>query len=155
VEVVAWDRLPAQLSWKEKIAYLFVSLAQAMPDHTPLPVEHVIGNGAYIRKMRLPADMIFLGREHLQGHQVSLMKGSAILITPAGKKRYDAPASLITDPGFHTVAYMLTECEVWTLHGNPQNLTDTQILEDQIFGSVDSMRDLGIKVTARLALEAA
>ena len=51
-----------------------------------------------------------LGREHLKGHLVTLLEGSAIMITEHGKKRFDAVSNVLTSPGFHIVAYMLTDC---------------------------------------------
>lgn len=155
MELAQWDALPPQLTWKEKIAFLAASMQAALPDYEPLPVEHVFGRGLYIRKMCLPAGYFFLGREHLTGHMVSLMKGSAILITPAGKKQYDGPVGLLTDPGFHTVAYMLTDCEVWTFHGNPSGSTDKDALEAKIFGSIEEMMALGVLVQQRLGILAA
>lgn len=150
--VVPWDSLPAQLSWKEKIAYLGVLFEQLPP--SACPVEHVLGaHGRYVRKMNIPAGTMFLGREHLHGHECSLLKGSVILITEEGKRQVDAVTTLHTRPGFHMVIYALTDIEAQTVHPNPTNSRDIDALEAEIFGPIDELRRLGLAVQERLQLK--
>lgn len=149
-QVIPWDRLPAALSWKEKIAYLGVQF-ERLDAPAACPVEHTIGHGVYIRRMSIPAGTMFLGREHLVGHQCSLLKGSVILITESGKRIVEAVTHMHTEPGFHMVVYALEDVEAQTVH--PTNgLTDIAELEAQIFGSVTELRGLGRAVDSRLRL---
>lgn len=136
------DHLPAHLSWKEKVAYLCATLADLPGQHVS-PVEHMVGNGVYIRTMRLPAGLVFLGREHLKGHLVTLLQGSAILITEHSRTQFDAISNIMTEPGFHMVAYTLTECVAQTAHWGIDESKTYQELEDEIFGSVDALMALG------------
>jgi hypothetical protein len=152
-EVAPWDSLPAHLSWKEKIAYLGVCLSE-MPGERDCPVEHTFGHGIYLRRIAIPAHTIFLGREHLKGHEVTLLEGSVILITEHGKQQFDAVTTVLTRPGFHTVCYTLTPVIAQTVHPNPDNIEDTDRLEREIFGSVEELRALGLLVQARLRLAA-
>lgn len=149
LRVVPWDALPSELTWKEKIAYLGVQMMSDLP-HRDCPVEHVFGHGLYIRKMTIPAGTIFLGREHLKGHAVSLLKGSVILITPDSKQRIDAVTTVHTTPGYHMVVYTLTDIKAQTVHPNPEHSFDVKALEDAIFGPVEELRALGLTVQARL-----
>jgi hypothetical protein len=149
-EVIPWDRLPTDLSWKEKIAFLGVQFAHVLASECP--VEHIIGHGSYIRKMTIPAGTVFLGREHLQGHEVTLLKGSVVLITPETKRQVDAITTLHTTPGFYMVVYTLTDVEAQTVHPNPHNSCDVVALEAQIFGPAEELRQLGLAVEERLLL---
>lgn len=151
-EVILWDDLPAQLSWKEKIGYLCLMLADS-PGRYVSPVEHSVGHGVYIRTMRLPAGLIFLGREHLKGHLVTLLEGSAIMITEHGKKRFDAVSNVLTSPGFHMVAYMLTDCVAQTAHWGIDETKTHQELEDEIFGPAEDLMALGRQVQAQLTAQ--
>lgn len=152
-EVALWDRLPAHLSWKEKIAYLGVRLSE-VPGQVECPLEHSFGHGLYIRTMRIPAHTIFLGREHLKGHEVSLLEGSVILITEDDKRQFDAVTTVLTRPGFHTVVYTLTPVVAQTVHYNCNDLRDVEALEKEIFGPIEELRALGLRVQAQLRLAA-
>jgi hypothetical protein len=99
------------------------------------PLKHLFEPGVYIREMRVPAGTLLTGREHLLGHRVELCHGSAILFAPDGKFRFDAPAHMESKPGFHAVAYMLTDVVARTVHPNPEEARDIEALESKWFGS--------------------
>lgn len=144
-----WDQLP-DLTWKEKIGYLtyeFLKLPQ-----TPCPVEHLFEDGRYIREMRIPAGTLFLGRAHRYGHLCELLEGSVMHISEDSKRVVDAPFSLHTTPGYHMVMYTLTDVVGRTVHPNPSDSRDTQALEDDIFESTESLKELGREVHEKLEL---
>jgi hypothetical protein len=131
--VPAWDHLPEHLSWKQKVCLLtYCSLSHLEQKETPLA--HIFEPGVYIREMRIPAGVLLTGREHLLGHKVELMEGSAILFAPDGKHRFDAYAFIHTRPGFHAVAYTLTDVVSRTVHPNAQESRDIEALENHWFG---------------------
>jgi hypothetical protein len=136
------------LSWKEKVAYIGVCLTQCAQAETP--VEHVIGHGMYIRKMKIPARTVFIGRPHTVGHEVSLLKGAVIVINETGKVQYHAPKTIHTVPGYQMVVYTLTDIECQTVHPNPTYSHDLDALEAAAFESADDMRALGESVARRL-----
>ncbi len=152
-EVAPWDSLPVSLSWKEKIAYLGLCLSE-MPGKAECPVEHTFGHGIYMRTMRIPAHTIFLGREHLIGHEVTLLEGSVILITKDEKRQFDAVTTILTRPGFHTVVYTLTPVIARTVHTNVEDSRDVEALEQEIFGPVEELRALGAQVRDQLRIAA-
>lgn len=142
-----WDQLP-NLTWKEKVGYLtyqFLKLEQA-----ECPVSHQFLGKTYTRTMLIPAGTLFLGREHRYGHLCELIEGSVIYITPEGRREVSAPYAVHTKPGDHMVLYALTDVVGRTSHPNPENWTDVQKLEDDIFDSVESLRALGQSVHERL-----
>lgn len=150
-DVPAWDRLPSHLTWKEKIAYLGVQFAKLPQSECPL--DHVIGHGLYIRKMSIPANTLFLGREHRHGHEVTLLSGSVILVSPEGRHQIDAPKTIHTRPGYHMVVYTLTDITAQTVHPNPGNSCDLEALELDAFHTADELTELGLIVAGQLELE--
>ena len=140
--VPAWDHLPQHLSWKERVCLLtYHSLTHGEQQATPLA--HIFESGLYIREMRIPAGVLLTGREHLLGHKLELISGSAILFAPDGKHRFDAYASIDTRPGFHAVAYTLTDVVSSTVHPNPEECRDVKVLEDRWFGGAQPVIDEG------------
>lgn len=150
--VPIWDNLPASLSWKEKVCFLTYQSLQFLAQGEG-PIEHIFEPGVYIREQRLPAEALITGNEHLLGHQMELLEGSAILFAPDGKKRFDAYAAIHTRPGFHAVAFTLTAVIVRTRHPNPEELRDTEQLEKHWFGSPDKVIEQGRALTERLGIE--
>lgn len=132
--IQAYDALGA-LTWDDKVAILAARLKALESQVTPpfVPVEHRYEPGFYIRTMYLPADMIFIGRKHLRGHEVHLIKGRATYITPKGKFDCSAPFSIFTAPGFAMVAYIQEECVVETWHTNEEESRDSDMLEARDF----------------------
>lgn len=146
--IAVFETLPPELSWKEKVAYLGVQFGNV--EATPCPVEHLFGHGLYVRSITIPAGTVFLGREHLQGHEVTLLEGSVILITPEGRRQVDAVTTLHSQPGFLMVVAALTDVKAQTVHPNADHCTDIEELESRIFGSVEELRELGLTVERRL-----
>jgi hypothetical protein len=146
--VPSWDGAPTVFNWAEKIAYLahkFQSFEQ-----TSCPVEHLFAPGWYIRRMRIPAGTLFLGRKHNHGHAVVLVEGSAILITPQGKVRYDAPNAIETEAGFHAVAFILTDVVAETWHLNPGDGRDVDAHELDIFEPAAVLFERGRQLEEKL-----
>lgn len=142
-----WDQLP-DLSWKERVSYLTYQFLKLPQIETP--VDHLFGNGMYIRTMRIPAHTLFLGRAHRYGHECSLLEGSVIWITPSGRKQVDARFTVHTSPGSHMVFYALTDVVGQTVHHNKTDSRDVDFLENDIFESVESLTTLGAQVHERL-----
>src|ERR1700761_5635862 len=134
--VPAWDRLP-ELSWKNKVALLAYEFGKL--EQTSCPVEHIFEDKTYIREMRIPKDTLFIGREHIHGHEVQLIEGEAVLVTPDGKFYFKAPAAIRTTPGMHAVAYTITDVVSRTIHPNESNSTDHEALEATIFEPAEKL----------------
>lgn len=141
--IPAWDKLPA-LSWKNKVAYLTYEAMKH--EQRECPLEHIFEPGMYIREMRIPAGTLFTGREHLKGHECQLNEGEVILVAPDGKHHFTAFSTITSKPGFHAVAYAITDIVSRTLHPNPDELRDTDALEAIWFGTAKDLIDRGAKV---------
>jgi hypothetical protein len=149
VDIIQWDQVPEHLTWKEKVA--FVAYQISLLPQTEAPVEHLFAPGVYIREMQIPAGMLFVGRAHRYGHLCQLVKGSIIMITPNGKIRLDAPAQIMSTPGYHMVLYSITDVVGRTVHGNVAECTDVKGMEDDIFESADELIALGRSLQLRIA----
>ena len=143
------DSLPVTLSWKEKVAYVAAQLLNG-PHDALAPVEHIFENCLYIRKLRIPAHRLFIGRAHLLGHECALLSGSIIVLAEGYQQRMDAPQAMLTTPGFHMIVYTLTDIVAQTAHPNPTNSCDWEALEAQIFEPAEVLAKLGRDVRRRL-----
>lgn len=146
--VPIWDLAPTIFTWEEKIAFLAAEFAKR--EQVECPVEHGFEPGFYIRTMRIAAGTLFLGRKHNHGHEVNLLEGSLVLITQTCKHPLTAPSRIQSQPGFHAVAYTLTDCVAETRHPNPAESRDTRALEDDIFESGQALIDRGCELQRRL-----
>lgn len=144
--VPLWDQLP-QLSWKEKVALLHYHFQQF--PQAPTPVNHCWQDGKYYRTMHIPAGTLFLGRAHRVGHEVQLLEGSVVLKLPDGDRIHNAPDSLMSTPGFHTVFQALTDVVGRTVHPDTGE-RNVDVLEREIFEPADALTELGAQIHQRL-----
>lgn len=148
--------VPFKCSWAEKLAYLTYRLRPLadVPSEESCPVEHIFEPGMYIREMRIPADMLFIGRPHRHGHRCQLLSGSVLHITednaPTGVQR-DAPFEVTTTPGTQMVLKTLTEVVGRTYHPNPTESRDIEALEADAFHPLEEMLQLGKTIEMREA----
>jgi hypothetical protein len=87
-------------------------------------LEHTLGEGTYIRKITMPANMFYLSAIHLITHPYFVMKGSATVISEKGLQLIKAPYHGITEPGTQRILYIHEECEWITVH--PTEKTDIE-----------------------------
>ena len=139
------------LTWKERVAYLAHQMKQVEGlGVDELPVRHMFQKGIYIRDMLIPAGTIFVGRVHKEGHQVILLAGTVRLYNEQEYVVHEAPDSMITVPGYQTVFYTLTNVVGRTLHPNPDELRDINVLEVRIFEPAQEVLDEGLRVSRKL-----
>ena len=145
--------LQPELSWQDKIAYLAWKISQnggVRPED--IEVRHIFEPGRYIRELELPAQFVFIGNKHKQGHLVELLQGSAKLITDKRSTVYHAIDRIVTPVGFTMVAYTITSCLVRSIHLNPNESRDVEQLEAEHFEPVQSLLVHGKDVWRRLLL---
>jgi len=131
--VPVWDQHP-QLSWSDKVALLTYKFMQL--EQTGTGLEHIFEEGKYIREVKIPAGTLIVGRIHKVGHITQLLEGSVLLIGPDGfRMGVQAPYEIKTGPGFQMVCFTLSNIVARTVHPNPDDLRDIDILETQIFES--------------------
>lgn len=149
------------LTWTEKLAYLGYKFAQQSDDILRCPVTHHVQDGMYIREMTIPAGLMFVGRPHLLGHRCELVSGQLLLITQDAKTHMEAPAELVSRPGYMMCLYSKTDVVGRTYHPLDTfdwgvGLADIPAIERQLFGTVDELMRLGADVCRKIdVIEAA
>lgn len=92
---------------------------------------HHFAKGVYVRELVIPAGFCCVGKIHKEEHLNVLLKGSIAVLTEHGVKRIDAPAVIKSMPGIKRAGYAFTDVVWLTIHPNPDNETDMQVLEDR------------------------
>jgi hypothetical protein len=144
--VPALDSLP-EMPWKEKLAYLTFKFLQAPQIECPL--EHEFKDGQYIRNIAIPQGTLFIGRPHKLGHIVELLSGSVLHVTQQCRRIVAAPFLMTTAPEYQVCALALTDITARTVHPDTGE-RDIEALETALFGSIQSMKELGEAVDTRL-----
>jgi hypothetical protein len=140
------------LNWQDKLAYLVYQFSQ-IPDQIDCPVAHSFVGDTYIREMRIPAGTLFIGRPHTHGHLVQLVEGSVVVHTHGIDYEKDAPFEFTSEPGFQAVFTAVTDVVGRTVHPNPDQLRDVQVLEDRDFGPVAALLARGEQIRRLICRE--
>lgn len=137
------------LTWQDKVAYLawkFKAIETSID-----PVKHRFEDGWYVRTMRLPVGVVFVGRAHLEGHLVKLLSGKVMVVSEIGQRYFEAPATMQTIQGYQMVLYTLSDVVGETWHANPDDLRDLKQLEDSIFAPAEPVLERGRLVAESIA----
>jgi len=94
-------------------------------------ITHHFGDGTYAREMRMPKDMLVVGKIHRMAEICVLSKG-IIMVHAEGEetaKVYQAPYTFVASPGKKAV-YVLENAVFMNIHPNPTNTRDLAELEE-------------------------
>ena len=94
------------------------------------PLDHVFVDGAYIRTITIPADIIMTSKIHKITHPYFIMKGEVDVLTEHGMQRISAPYQGITKAGTKRVLRTYSEVTWVTVHVTDE--TDLNKIEKQI-----------------------
>jgi len=104
------------------------------------PLDHVFVDGAYVRTITIPADMMMTSKIHKKTHPYFIMKGEVDVLTEHGMKRIKAPYKGITKAGTKRVLRTYTEVIWVTVHVT--NETDLDKIEEQVIAkSYDELEE--------------
>ena len=99
--------------------------------------EHSFTNGIYVRKMRIPKDLVIVTAVHKTQHPYFIMYGDVSVFSEDGMVRLVGPYSGITEPGTQR-ALRTHEDTLWiTIHATDK--TDIESIMKDI--AVDSMKE--------------
>ncbi len=96
------------------------------------PLEHSFAEGVYIRKIVMPKGHFIVGKLHRHSYLNVILSGDVSVLTEEGAKRVRGPGYVISPPGTKRFGYTHEETVWLTVHANPDNITDIDILEDLI-----------------------
>lgn len=94
------------------------------------PLEHLFGDGLYIRKITMPAGMLLTSKIHKKTHPYFILQGDVTVLTEEGEVRIKAPYAGMTKAGTKRVLYIHEETVWVTVHATTE--TDLGKIEDEI-----------------------
>ena len=116
----------------------FASVLMKVPgvtlgDNANCPLKHHFTDGIYTREIFMPAGTVCVGKIHRHEHPNFLMKGKVTVVTEEGGiEELQAPRFMISPAGTQRAVYVHEDCVWFTIHNNPENLTDLEELEELI-----------------------
>lgn len=97
---------PDPLAVRRQIEHLKDSmLALSDNEKTEMPVEHIIHDGFYTRKLFIPKGTVLVGKIHKKSCVNIVAKGDISVLTETGSKRVQAGYTLVTPAGIQKVGY--------------------------------------------------
>jgi len=105
------------------------------------PLEHKFVDGAYVRTITIPADIVMTSKIHKVTHPYFVMKGEVDVLTESGIQRIKAPYQGITMAGTKRILRTYTEVVWTTVHVT--NETDLDKIENQVIAK--SYEELGLE----------
>ena len=94
------------------------------------PLDHVFVDGAYVRTIKIPADIIMTSKIHKVTHPYFVMSGEVDVMTENGMQRIKAPYQGVTKAGTKRVLRTYTEVIWTTVHVTQE--TDLKKIEKQV-----------------------
>lgn len=95
-------------------------------------LRHHFAPGMYGRELAIPAGNMVVGKIHRHAHLVSLMTGTAVIVTDQGRERITGPATWVSPAGVKRALVTLTDCVFLTVHLNPTDTTDLEVIEADV-----------------------
>jgi len=94
------------------------------------PLEHFFSDGAYARKLTIPAGVTLVGKKHKTRHMNFLMAGTVTVVTGNIKETLTAPYIYVAEPGSKRAIFAHTEAIWVNVHGTEE--TDLEKIEAQM-----------------------
>lgn len=96
---------------------------------TPIRTRHYFPKGLYCREITIPAGVVLTGKVHA-GEQFNIVSAGRITVwTGEQMQTVSAPFSTVSPPGIKRVGFAHIETVWTTIHPNPDDETDLEILE--------------------------
>ena len=92
-------------------------------------LDHYFAGGLYGRRIYCKAGTTVATQRHKTQHITIALKGSCNVYNGQEVTHVEAPGVWITEPGTQRVVFCETDTEWLTVHHNPDNITDLDILE--------------------------
>ncbi len=106
---------------------------EAVCGDAALPVRHTFADGCYIRELFVPKGTVYVGKLHQHSHPRFLLQGRVLVVTETGGRELcTAPSYLITPAGTKRAGLALEDSVIVTVHANPDNTRDLDLLEAQL-----------------------
>ena len=100
--------------------------------HEKYKYKHTFADSIYIREMTIEKGEIIMGAIHKHLHVWFLLSGNISVLSNGELKEYQAPCTVLSEPGVKRVIYGNKESVFTNVHKNPTNTEDVRELEKQI-----------------------
>lgn len=108
-------------------------LAQPAKDKVALETLHNFADGVYTRTVFMKAGSLITGKIHKLEHIVIIGQGSASVISEEfGSKIISAPMVFVSRPYVKRLLFVQEDMIWTTVHKNPSNTRDLDILEEEV-----------------------
>lgn len=97
-----------------------------------IPVVHRFAAGLYAREITIPVDTVMTGKVHRAEHVSIMLSGDMTVLTEEGMRRITGPHVFISPPGTKRVGYAHAETRWVTVHTNPDDTTDIELIESRL-----------------------
>lgn len=95
------------------------------------PLQHTFAPDVYMRTIMIPKGATVVGKIHKHAHGNILSQGTVAVMTEAGGMEIlTGPLTMVSEPGTKRALYALTDLVWTTIHPNPTNTTDLEVIED-------------------------
>lgn len=93
---------------------------------------HAWCDGVYCRRFFLEKDAAVVSKVHKKQNWFLLYEGDCQIYDGNGNSvRIKAPYLMVTEPGTKRIVYAHEDTTIYTFHGNPDNETDLELLEQR------------------------
>ena len=106
-------------------------------EETKLHPYHWFAGNVYLRELEIPEDVVCVGKIHKHEHFVILAEGACRINTDEGMQDIVAPHIWISKPGDQRALYTYENCTFLTIHANPDDIRDMEVLESRIVDHED------------------
>jgi hypothetical protein len=96
------------------------------------PLTHHFNEGQYAREIFNPKGSLIVTKTHKQGNFSFIPWGRLLVISEEGQKELTGGMFFATKPGTKRFIYALEDSRFVTVHPNPDNCEDLEILESRI-----------------------
>ena len=100
--------------------------------HDKFKYKHTFADGIYVRQMTIEQGEIIIGAIHKHLHVWFLLSGNITVLANGELKEYQAPCTVLSEPGVKRIIYGNEESIFTNVHKNPKNIQNIKKLERQI-----------------------
>ena len=110
------------------------ALEQAMAAYPEVeqPLVHHFNEGQYAREIFNPKGSLIITKTHKQGNFSFIPSGRLLVISEEGQRELSGGMFFATKPGTKRFIYALEDTRFVTVHPNPDNCEDLEVLESRI-----------------------
>ena len=134
----AWGRLGALIDNKANRVEIRDAIGAVKDELLKLPqadhgLEHLFCDGLYIRVARIQKGTLFVTPFYREECILTMLEGRLLIVSEDGPRGISPPDFVITRPGVQRLILAMEDVLAHTVHPNPTNERDIEVLEHRIY----------------------